>query len=151
MLTQTKYFGEIDYYSEDILHFNEGLFGFEEEKNFLLLPFAGSEGSLLCLQSLQTPQLAFVVMNPFSLKPDYAPVLQSEQLQLMNSSRSEDLCFYVLCVVRNPISDSTVNLKCPVAINDATNQAIQVILETQTYDFRHPLSEFETREAQATC
>ena len=80
MLLQTKYFGEVDCAAEHLLRFEKGIFGFEEEKEFCLMPFEGSEGSLLCFQSVQTPQLAFVAMNPFALKPDYAPVLTGEEL-----------------------------------------------------------------------
>ena len=41
MRLQTKYFGEIDCPEEEVLRFPEGLFGFEEEKAFYLLPFEG--------------------------------------------------------------------------------------------------------------
>ncbi len=75
MKLSTKYFGEIEYTEEDVLSFPKGLFAFEEETEFLLLPFSGSNGTLLCLQSRATPQLAFVAMNPFSLDAGYTPVL----------------------------------------------------------------------------
>ena len=151
MKLQTKYFGEIECYPEDMLHFPEGLFGFEEEKEFFLLPFEGSEGSLLCFQSAATPELAFVAMNPFSLKPDYAPVLTARELKAMEVERSEELCFYALCVVRSPVADSTVNLRCPVAINEHTRRAVQVILEEGGYHMHHLLSEFGRKEEGAPC
>lgn len=151
MLIQTKYFGEVEYKETDILSFPEGLFGFEEEHQFLLLPFAGSDATLLCLQSLNTSALAFVVMNPFSLKPDYAPILQAEELQSLSVTQSEDLCYYVLCVVRQPVSQSTVNLKCPIVVNDEARVCMQVILEMSEYEMRHPLSEFGTRGADCEC
>lgn len=151
MRLKTKYFGEIDCPEEDRLHFPGGLFGFEEEKEFFLLPFEGSGGSLLCFQSAATPGLAFVAMNPFSLKPDYAPVLTPAELKAMGVERSEDLCFYVLCVVRHPVGDSTVNLRCPVAVNDRTRQAVQVILEDGGYHMRHLLSELERTEEGTPC
>lgn len=151
MKTATKYFGEIEYEEEKILHFPEGLFGFEEEKRFLLLPFSG-DGTLLCLQSLQTPGLAFIVMDPFSLCPDYTPVLQPEELRCMQAEDSKQLFFYVLCVVKNPVGDSTVNLKCPVAINGETREARQFILDGNTYGMRHPLSGFsDDRQEEASC
>ena len=150
MRLKTKYFGEIECSEEDKLHFPAGLFGFEEEKEFFLLPFEGGEGSLLCFQSAVTPGLAFVAMNPFSLKPDYAPVLTPAELEDMGVERSEDLCFYTLCVVRSPVSESTVNLRCPVAINDQTRQAVQVILEDGGYHMHHLLSEFGRKE-EASC
>jgi flagellar assembly factor FliW len=151
LLLQTKYFGQLDCPAEQALHFPKGLFGFEEEKEFYLLPFEGSGGSLLCFQSAATPQLAFVAMNPFHLKPDYTPVLAGDELHMLGVERSEDLCFYTLCVVRNPVADSTVNLRCPVAVNDHTHQALQVILETEEYQMHHPLSEFGNRGGEAPC
>lgn len=141
MQTNTKYFGAVTYEEEDVLTFQQGLFGFEEERSFLLLPFAGSDGNLLCFQSLQTPSLAFVAMNPFSICPTYAPVLTAEELQQMQVERSEDLCYYVLCVVRQPVGASTVNLRCPVVVNEDTHQAIQTILESDCYGMRHRLDE----------
>ena len=35
----------------------------------------------------------------------------------MGVSSSQDLCYYVLCVVREPVGESTVNLKCPIVIH----------------------------------
>ncbi len=142
MILRTKYFGEIEVEDGGVLDFPAGLFAFEEEKKFVLLPFEGSESTLLCLQSVQNEGLAFVVMNPFALCPEYAPVLQSGELERLGVTDSRALCYYVMCVVRDPVSDSTLNLKCPVVINDETNQAMQVILEGGGYGMRHKLSEF---------
>ena len=151
MLLTTKYFGEIEYAQEDVLQFPTGLFGFEEEREFLLIPFHGSEGGLLCFQSVSTPALAFVAMNPFHLKPDYAPVLDAPTLAEMGVSSSQELCYYVLCVVKNPVSASTVNLRCPVVINDGTRVARQVILDSGHYAMRHPLSEFGQEGGGGAC
>ena len=150
MKLQTKYFGQIDYEAEDVVAFSAGLFGFEEEHEFLLLPFEGGAGSLLCFQSIHTPALAFVAMNPFALLPDYNPVLQPQELKELGVSGSQELAFYVLCVVKKPVSDSTVNLKCPVAIHPETRTARQVILETDVYEMRHSLAQFG-REEGAPC
>ncbi len=151
MNTVTKYFGEIEYEQTDVLHFARGIFAFEDEHEFLLLPFADSDGALLCLQSLQTPSLAFVLMNPFSLKPDYAPVLQPEELKGLGVEDSRELCFYTMCVVKSPVAESTLNLKCPVAVNDETGQAMQVILEGNEYGMRHLLSDFAAAGGEESC
>ena len=150
MKLYTKYFGEIEYAQEDLLHFTAGPFGFEEEQEFLLLPFEGSAGTLLCFQSTRTPALAFVAMDPFALLPEYTPVLQPQELEELGVSDSQELGFYVLCVVKKPVSDSTVNLKCPVAINPDTRAARQVILETDAYEMRHSLAQFGKEEG-APC
>jgi len=151
VLLQTKYFGQVDCPEEHVLHFKEGLFGFEDEKRFALLPFEGSGGSLLCFQSVSTPQLAFVAVNPFSLKADYAPVLAEAELAALGVKRSEDLCFYALCVVRDPVGESTVNLRCPLAVNDRTGEAMQVILDSGVYHMRHSLAELSGGKEEALC
>ena len=150
MKADTKYFGEIEYSEDDPIFFPRGLYGFEEETRFLLLPFAGN-GSLFSLQSLQTPQLAFVIMDPFALDPGYTPMLREEELSELEKAESEDLYYYVMCVVRDPVGNSTVNLKCPIAINGETRKAMQVILEDGAYQMRHRLDSFEAGGGKPTC
>lgn len=151
MKLQTKYFGEIEAREADVVHFPDGLFGFEEEHSFLLLPFEGSGGSMLCLQSTQTPALAFVALDPFSLSPDYQPVLQESDLDFFHVKDVQELGYYVLCAVKHPVSDSTVNLKCPLVIHPETRLARQVIMDADAYQMRHSLSEFGNREEEASC
>ena len=149
MKLQTKYFGEIEYEADETLAFPAGIFGFEEEHSFLLLPFDGSHGNMLCLQSTATPALAFIVLDPFALKPDYAPVLRKPELQQFGVADAGELGFYVLCAVKNPVSDSTVNLRCPLVVHPETRVARQVIMEQ--YEMRHPLSEFGSGEGAVPC
>lgn len=151
MQLSTKYFGMVEYEPEDLLHFPAGLFGFEEEHRFLLLPFHGSAGGLLCFQSADTPALAFVAMDPFHLQPDYAPVLDEGTLREMGADSSGELCYYVLCVVKNPVAESTVNLRCPVVINVHTRNARQVILDSDVYQMRHLLSQFSLEGEAQPC
>ena len=148
-IIQSKYFGETEYEPKDLIRFSPGLFGFEEEREFLLMPFDGSGGSMLCLQSVKTPALAFVVLDPFALDPDYDPVLEEADLEHFGVKEEGDWGFYVLCAVKNPVSDSTVNLKCPLVIHPETRQARQVIMER--YEMRHPLAGFSRGEEAAPC
>jgi flagellar assembly factor FliW len=146
---QTKYFGEVEYEQKDLIRFPIGMIGFEEEQEFLLLPFEGSGGGMLCLQSVKTPALAFVVLDPFALKPDYEPELEQAELKQFGVEEAGELGFYVLCAVKKPVSASTVNLKCPLVIHPETREARQVIMER--YEMRHPLAEFSRGEGAAPC
>lgn len=148
MELETKYFGAVRADEASVLYFPEGIFAFEEEKRFLLIPFDENDDSMLCLQSVTTPQLAFVAMNPFSIWQEYAPILNDKELKAFDVARSEDLCYYVFCVVKDPIADSTVNLRCPIVINDRNREARQVILDQ--YEMRHLLSELVGKEG-APC
>ena len=152
MKLETKYFGPVDYEPDECLTFPEGLFGFEEEQQFLLLPFEGGAHALLCMQSMRTPALAFIVMDPFALQPDYMPELRPAELTALGVPDHEQLCYYVLCAIKNPVSTSTVNLRCPIVIHPETRVARQIILESGNYEMRHPLSEFSKHsEEAASC
>ena len=76
----------------------------------------------------------------------YAPQLHPEELEELGVKESTELCYYVFCAVKNPVSTSTVNLKCPIVINDDTRKCMQVILEGDDYGMRHLLAEFEEKE-----
>lgn len=151
MQLNTKYFGTISCPEDEVLRFPNGLIGFEDETEFYLLPFEGSNNTLLCFQSANTPALAFVAMNPFSLDPSYAPELSPSELKQMGVQHSQELSFYTLCVVKTPVGNSTLNFRCPVAVNEDTHTAIQIILDTDRYHMHHLLSEFGQKGADGSC
>lgn len=151
MKLETRLFGSIEYSQEDVIFFPAGLPSFEDEHEFLLLPLGPAANDPLCLQSVTTPALTFVLLNPFSLNPGYAPKLRPKELEDLQVERDEDLCFYVLCAMKRPVGNSTVNLKCPVALNPDARIAYQTILDADDYHMRHPLSEFSHSEEDAPC
>lgn len=136
MNINTKYFGPMEINSEEIIFISEGLFGFESQKQFIIIRFYDDDDTLLCLQSIEEQQLAFIVMNPFRPFPSYAPTLLNSELKSLDATASTDLCYYVIAVVREDFKDSTVNLKCPVVVNPENKKARQIILENGDYSMR---------------
>ena len=147
MKADTMYFGRIEFDKKELIRFEEGLFGFESQKDFLPVPFEGEEDAVLCLQSISDRDISFLIMNPFRLYPAYEPKLGKVDYRKLGTAREENLSYYVICVLRDTPEESTVNLKCPVVVNTVTRRAVQVILENNTYGFRHSLSEFAGKEA----
>ncbi len=148
----TRLLGVINYNEEDVISFPNGLPSFEDERAFLLLNIEGGEDSMFCLQSTTTPELSFILMNPFSLDQSYEPRLRKSELEQLQVKRDEELCFYVLCALKRPVSDSTVNMRCPIVINPDIKTGCQVILETDDFHMRHPLSEFsKTDKGDVSC
>ena len=80
-----------------------------------------------------------------------SPALTDEELQALGVQRSEELCFYVLCAVKEPVGESTLNLRCPVAVNDQSQEAMQVILETDVYHMHHKLGELSLGGEAPLC
>ncbi len=150
MNLETRLLGTIEYQPEDIVTFPAGLPGFENEHQFLFFPIEGGDG-MFSLQSIATPHLCFIAMDPFMLDPSYAPVLSPDECKALQVDKELDLCFYVLCALKKPVENSTVNLKCPIAYNPDTQTAYQVFLDTEAYAMHHPLSEFSHSEEDGAC
>ncbi len=131
---------------QDLIVFPEGLFGFEAYKKFLPLEVDEGNDSMLCLQSVEEEHLSFLMMNPFYLDPDYDPALSETEKDTLKADCEEDLAYYVICVIKEPPEESTVNLKCPVVVNIHTRQARQVVLDSGEYGMRHKLGEFSDKE-----
>ena len=51
-------------------------------KQYLPLGLDDGDGSLLLLQSIENPDIAFFLINPPAILPDYCPALQPEAFRL---------------------------------------------------------------------
>ena len=131
----------------EYIEFPDGMFGFEESTRFLPMMIEEGSDAVLLLQNMENEELSFIVMNPFMLCEEYDPILSDEDYAKHGTRKQEELSFYVICVVKDSIEESTVNLKCPIVVNVVTRQARQVILESKEYKFRHFLKEFKKEEA----
>ena len=151
MLTlDTKDYGTIEYEESDLIHFTDGLFGFNDLKDYVPLVLDENEdNSILMLQSVENTDVAFVIINPFSLDPDYNPVLSPEELSYLGVKSEDDLSYYVICVLRKNHLENTVNMKAPVVINPDKRIGMQVILNQSEYEFRKKLSSFTTDQEGA--
>lgn len=135
-----KYFGEISYEQKETIHVINGLFGFESYTEYLPLPFNEYNDSLISLQSLENDNLSFILMNPFGIYPDYKPTLSDQDLEDLGADSEDDISYYVTSVILDSLSESTVDLKAPLAVNGFTRKAKQIILDNPDYTFRHTLS-----------
>ena len=59
MKIDTKYYGEMDYTKDELVVFPDGLFGFSQYHDYLPLSMEEDDSSLLILQSVDEPYVAF--------------------------------------------------------------------------------------------
>ncbi len=148
MNINAKYFGEVSYEKNDIIHIMNGLFGFESYTNYLPLSFHEENDSMLSLQCLEDEELSFILMNPFMICPDYDPKLSDLDLKELEAGSLEDISFYVISVIKEPAEQSTVNLRAPLAVNALNRRAKQVMLEQPEYTFRHSICDMIKKEGE---
>lgn len=143
MEISTQYFGIISCSEEEFIHFSDGLFGFSDLKNYVPLAFQENSDAMICLQSLEDSSVSFILMNPFQFYEKYEPKLSKEDQRFLKTEDLEDeVSYYVISVIQDPMENSTVNLKAPIAVNTKSREARQVILDNPLYRFRHPLKDF---------
>ncbi len=130
--------GEIDYNSDDVIHFKYGLIGLDNHQNFVLLeenqfaPFG-------YLQSIEDPGFTLIVINPFLIDPNYTLDLLSDELESIDVHSTQDFMALAI-VVFSPIPEQiTVNLKAPLLVNVKNKQARQVLLISDTYSVNDPM------------
>ena len=146
MEIHTKYFGKLPFSEEEAILFPNGLFGFENNKKYVVIRFENDNDSLLCLQNLEDESLAFIIINPFAFISDYSPTMSNFDLSDIEANPETPLIFYNICVIRENILESTVNLKCPLAVNPETRKAKQIILDDTNYSFRLPFEKLIKKE-----
>jgi len=135
----TLRFGDIDVEEDKILHFKNGIPAFEEEHEFLLIPYE-EDSPILFMQSLKSPDLAFLVTNPFIFFPDYSFEIGDEATDALGIKSQEDLLIYaILTVPHGDVKKMTANLMAPVIINSKNNESMQLVLDKSPYKTKHPL------------
>lgn len=139
MQITTRYFGEIEIDNEKILHFEEGLIGFENLKKFTLIYNSEKEDTknIIWLQSLDEPMVAFPMINPFHVMTDYNPVVNNEVLDSLGELNEDNTAIFLTLTVPSDISKMTTNLKAPIIINSETKKGCQVIAENSEYVIKY--------------
>lgn len=136
MKIQTKYFGEQEISASDIISFPSGLPGFNEIKQFVLLPFGEV---FYILQSVDEKNVAFVVTSPFSFFSTFMVDLPDTLVKQLSIESDKDVSVQVIVSVKNPFSQSTANLKAPLIINTVRKLGKQYIPEASSYSLSEPL------------
>jgi len=135
MKYKTRDFGEIDIKDSDILTFAQPLFGFEDYRRFALIYNHEIGESLVWLQSLDDPDLCFILFDPTPLSSFFKPELPHWIEDVLGKG---DYICWVLCAIPDDIRKTTVNLKSPIFINPNTRKVAQIMLD-QNYPIRFPL------------
>jgi flagellar assembly factor FliW len=130
-------FGEVEFDPNNTVRFAEGLVGFENLHDFIVMPNK-KNGPLFWIQSVEDPQIAFVLTDPTNFFLDYKVVPDARERDKLGIGK-DDECHALAVVTVPPDRKVTLNLMAPILFAPATNRAIQVILENSQYKTRHPL------------
>ena len=138
MKIQTKFHGATDIRAEQLWEFPKGLPGFDDEKEFALLPVEGND-MFQVLQSTTTADVAFIVASPYTVVTDYSFEVDEPTINLLGIKKEEDVFVLGVLSLKERIDSSTINLQAPLIFQKNTKKAKQMILNDNTFSLRHPI------------
>jgi flagellar assembly factor FliW len=148
MIVLTSRFGSVEVDHDRVITFARGILGFPKFKAYVLIqPDGGDDATFYWLQSIEAPDLAFVVTDPLLFVPDY-------QIPLREETRHElglhgDLTEANVLVIVNKVGDTlTANLQGPLVIHAVTRVAAQVVISEKKYQTRHPIMQLPRAAAK---
>ena len=125
MEVQTSRFGVIEIAEDRVITFTKGLLGFPAMCRYCLLQ-PGDDALFFWLQSLDDPDLAFVITDPTMFYPEYNVPIRSEQMEALSLEKLEDAQVFV--IVNKVEQQLTGNLQGPLVINTIDRTGEQLVL-----------------------
>lgn len=138
MQIQTSRFGSVSIKTEDVLNFPEGLLGFNELRQFVLLDDPTDE-IFAWLQSCEEPNIAFPVLEPELFAPNFVVHLTKHDLEALNLETARGSRNFAIITIPQDPTQMTANLKAPIVINVAKRLARQCVLQDNQLAIREPI------------
>jgi flagellar assembly factor FliW len=136
----TTRFGEIEFSEEVTLSFPDGVLGFPNDRRFILLEHNVEGSPFRWLQSLDDPDLAFIVVDPVLIEPRYQVEIDRDSATSIGTHQA-DACAVVAIVNvphGNPLQ-MTANLKAPLVVNAETRVGRQLVLSSNLFQISAPV------------
>lgn len=129
----------VSYEPGDVITFTQPILGFNAYRRFLMLP--GPSPYLHWLQSTEAGELAFILMDPCSVVPDYAVNVSKHDLAELAANALDELEVHTIVVVPPDPSKIRTNLKAPVLLNRVQRLGKQVVLDHSDYPVQFHLAQ----------
>lgn len=146
MILETARMGQLEVSDEELLHFDQGLPGFENLRRFALLEI--EEGlPYKWLQAVEDAEISLLVADPFVFYPEYDLQLSEQaqqELKITDASMAE---VWSVVTLASELKDATINLLAPIVLNREERLAKQLILHDNNYQTKHPLIRIPLGEA----
>jgi flagellar assembly factor FliW len=137
MRVNTKAYGEVDVDERQRVNFPGGLLGFEKFSDYILLD--AKQKPFLYLQSLELPELAFILIDPFLFRPDYSLDVGDEILSDIGVKSPDDAVVFAIVTAPSDGSPITANLMGPVIISKSNRCGMQAVLADSKWRVKHDI------------
>lgn len=117
-----------------IVHFPQGIPGFETHQDFRFIP--EEEASLAHLISVNEDKVGFILLRPEAYFPEYLKEIDVDEESIkvlkVNGDISVDV-WVIMTLHRQEMAKTTVNLRAPILFNMVEGIGMQVIFNDDRY------------------
>ncbi len=138
MVIKTSRFGFVELKSEDVMTFNEGLLGFQDLRQFVLLDDPNDD-IFAWLQSCELPSVAFPVLEPEIFGHKYTITLNRTDLESLQLKADQSFAFLNIITIPDDPTLMTANIKAPIVINLEKKLARQCVLQDNNLAIKEPI------------
>ncbi len=138
MMVNTTRFGEVEVDDLRVINFPKGLLGFSSYRRYVLLQ-PNEDSFFYWLQSVDAPELAFVVTDPRLFVSTYRIPFKQEQMQEMGIESLDEAEVFVIVNKHDDVL--TGNLQGPLVVNVRCRVGQQLVLSDRRFTTRVPLVE----------
>lgn len=121
----TTRFGELSVPEEKIITFKDGIPGFPNAKRYILLDYKDS--NLKWLQSIDDPDLAFIVTEALNIEPTFEVKLDKSVIDYLEITDEKNVA--VLLILRTQDGRVVANFNGPLILNAEKMLGVQVIID----------------------
>jgi len=145
----TRPYGETDIDERQVLSLPWGLLGFEDLHSWALLDAA--QPPFYWLQSLERPEIAFVLIDPRHFRPDYEPGAEPAELAGLELASDEERLVFAIVTIPAQSSRMSANLQGPLVINRRTRVGRQVVSTDPRWAVRHVIADELAARRSSAC
>lgn len=138
LVLESSRFGTIEVPEAIRLEFPQGMIGFPEHTDYVLLK-QRPDSVFMWLHSTTDPHLAFPVVLPWAFYWEYEVKLGDEDLEAVHVQNASQISIMCVVNVGSDVRKGTINLFSPIVINNDARVAKQVINTADGYSTRDPL------------
>ena len=150
MKINTTRFGEIPVEESNVITMTEPILGFGQLERYILI-VPDEKKPLWWLQSVEDGSVAFVVADPFAVKPDYEPEIPVDIALVLQLELPGDAVVLTIVTIRKDPLKVTLNLKAPLMINPVTKRGGQVVLVDPEQPIKFDVTNGLKAAGQASC
>lgn len=135
MYIRTKFFGDLEVLESQVIHFEEGLPGFDNLKDFIILNNTDTKDPVpfMWFQSVKEDDVTFVVTFPYFFDPQYELLIDDEIVSKLDIQSENEIGIYSIVKIEDRVEDMTVNLASPIIINSRNFKGLQYIRPDNQY------------------